>query len=101
MNHHDVRRFATGLAGAVEQPHHGFPSFRVAKKIFATLPDEDHVHIMLSPDAIREAVALDPAACAEKWWGTTLSAVRVSLDQVPEDVLEALLTEAWAMRRSA
>ena len=80
MNHHDVRRIATGLEGAAEQPHHGFASFRVARKTFATLPHEDNVHIMLSPDAIREAVALDPAA-------------------VPADGLEALLTEARCAMR--
>jgi hypothetical protein len=34
-----ARRFALSLPEAVEQDHHGRPSFRVAGKIFATLWD--------------------------------------------------------------
>jgi hypothetical protein len=43
-----VRKFIATLPEATEQDHHGFPSFRVADKIFATLPDPLHLHIMLA-----------------------------------------------------
>ena len=58
----DVRRFALSLPEAEEQDHHGFPSFRVGGKIFATLPDAEHVHVMLEADDIRAAVMTSPYA---------------------------------------
>jgi hypothetical protein len=92
----DVRAAALAVAGAVELDHHGSPSFRVAGRIFATLPDPEHLHVMVDEGAIHEAVAEHPAACAEKWWGKRLAAVRVTLDQAdPEQVVD-LLREAWA-----
>ena len=95
----DVRRMALSLAGAVEQDHHGFPSFRVGGKIFATLPDEEHLHVMLDEGRIREIVARDPHACEEKWWGKKLAGVRVSLPDAAKDRVAAMLEEAWALRR--
>jgi len=97
----DVRRLALSLEGSVEQDHHGFPSFRVAGKIFATLPDDEHLHVMLPEDRIRELVESDPHACEEKWWGKKLAAVRVSLPDVRKDRVAALLEEAWSARRPA
>lgn len=93
-----ARRLALDLPESLEQPHHGFPSYRVAKAIFATQPDRDHLHIMLEPDAIREVVAAAPEACEEKYWGATLSAVRVTLPQIDDDALADLLRAAWARR---
>ena len=90
-----VRRLALALPGAVEQDHHGFPSFRVKGRIFATLPDEHHLHVMLDPESIREAVAIDPRACEEKWWGAKLAALRISLPDVDETVALGLVEEAF------
>ena len=90
---------ALSLEGSVEQDHHGFPSFRVGGKIFATLPDDEHVHVMLSEDRIREIVESDPHACEEKWWGKKLAAVRVSLPDVDKGRAAAILEEAWSARR--
>lgn len=39
MDEQQVHAIALGFPEAVEQDHHGFPSFRVRSKIFATLPD--------------------------------------------------------------
>ncbi len=90
---------ALALPDTEENPHHGFPSWRVrGGRIFATHPDADHVHVMLDPESIREAVAIDPDACEEKWWGKTLSAVRVTLSKVDADVLGALLSDARVWR---
>ena len=94
----DVRRLALSLEGSVEQDHHGFPSFRVGGKIFATLPDDEHVHVRLPEDRIREIVESDPHACEEKWWGKKLAAVRVSLPDIARDRIAALLEEAWSAR---
>ena len=42
-----ARQLALALPEAVEQDHHGFPSFRVAGRIFATLPSPDRLRAML------------------------------------------------------
>lgn len=91
---HDLRRLALALPGTTELPHHGFPSFRTARRIYATLPDGAHAHVMLDPEAIGEAVAAFPDACSEKWWGKQLAAVRIELAAIPLDALAALLAEA-------
>ena len=98
MTADDARRLALALPGTEERPHHGFPSWRVGGKIIATLPDDDHLHVMLEAERIRETVAAAPECCEEKWWGSTLSACRVSLAAIDEDALGALLAEAWQRR---
>jgi hypothetical protein len=94
----EVRRAALGLTNAVEQPHHGFPSFRVKDGIFATMPDDEHLHVMLDEGGIRDAVAEWPGWCAEKWWGKKLSAVRVSLRDADTAVVAELLEDSWRQR---
>jgi hypothetical protein len=95
----DARRTALALPEAVEQDHHGFPSFRVAGKIFATLPDVKHLHVMLDADAVDAAVDTAPEACEELWWGKRLAGVRVTLSAVRADLVAGLLSAAW--RRKA
>jgi hypothetical protein len=90
-----VRVLALELPEAVEQDHHGRPSFRVAGKIFATLWDEDHINVMLDPPGILTAVQRAPEVCAEVWWGKRLAAVRVTLDRVDGVELAGLLADAW------
>ena len=80
----DARRLALALPEAVEQDHHGRPSFRVAGKIFATLWDERHMNVMLDEPGIRTAVEAHPGICAEVHWGKRLAAVRVDLDAADE-----------------
>lgn len=83
---------------AVEQDHHGRPSFRVANKIFATVWDENHMNVMLDEGGIRTAIQADPDTCAEVWWGKRLAAVRVDLRRADAELLENLLAEAWEIR---
>ena len=94
MTPDDVRRLALGLEGATERPHHGCPSFR-RRTIFATLPDEEHLHVLLSEDEIRDAVAESPGFCEEKWWGKQLAAVRVDLSAANSAIVAELLEDAW------
>jgi hypothetical protein len=91
--------FALTLPEAVEQDHHGMASFRVRGRIFATVPDEDHLRIMVDEGEIRAAVADDPEAFAAFWWGSRLACVVVDLRRAPDDHVRELLTEAW--RRKA
>jgi hypothetical protein len=93
-----ARELALGLHEAVEQDHHGRPSFRVANKIFATQWDEDHMNVMLDEGGIRTAIHSDPEAFEEVWWGKKLAAVRVDLRRVEAETLRALFEEAWERR---
>ena len=98
MTNEDARRLALALPEAVEQDHHGRPSFRVAGKIFATLWDEEHMNVMLDEGGILTAVHQDPKTYEEVWWGKKLAAVRVTLPRARSKVLAKLLTEAWELR---
>jgi hypothetical protein len=96
-----ARRLALDLPEAVEQDHHGRPSFRVERKIFATQWDERHVNVMLDEPGIRTAVQARPDCCHEVWWGKKLSAVRVDLDAAEPELLRELLEDAWERRAPA
>jgi hypothetical protein len=90
-----ARALALGLPEAVEQDHHGRPSFRVAGRIFATLWDEQQLNVMLDEDGIRTAVESSPDVCGEVRWGKRLAAVRVDLRRVDPRTLAVLLEDAW------
>lgn len=93
MTPQQVRQLALALEGVVEEPHHGFPSFRLGGRILATLPDPEHLHVMLDEEDVRAAVA-EHAACEEKWWGKRLAAVRVHLPSADRELVQDLLYEA-------
>ena len=95
VSREEARRLALGLPEAVEQDHHGRPSFRVAGKIFATQWDDEHLNVMLDEDGIRTAVHDDQESCEEVWWGKRLAAVRVDLRRVDREALADLLADAW------
>ena len=97
MTPEEVRAVALGLDGATERDHHGFPSFRTARRIFATLPDDEHLHVMLAGEEIRAGVAEWPGWCEEQWWGKQLAALRVSLPDCDADVVAELLEAAWRL----
>jgi hypothetical protein len=94
----DVRRLALALPDAVEQDHHGFPSFRVRGRIFATLPDETTLRVMLDEDGIRTAIHDAPDVCSEQWWGKKLAAVAVDLPAADPELVARLLEEAHERR---
>jgi len=90
-----ARSLALALPGATEQDHHGIASFRVDGKIFATVPDDDHIRVMVDEAEIRAAVAENPDMCQEFYWGKRLACVVVTLRPAPAMLLRELLTEAW------
>jgi hypothetical protein len=93
-----ARALALALSEAVEQDHHGRPSFRVGGKIFATLWDDAHMNVMVDEDGVRTAAQAEPSACAELWWGKRLAAVRVTLERAEAGLLADLLADAWERR---
>ena len=98
MTSDDARRLALALTDAVEQDHHGRPSFRVGGKIFATLWDEEHINVMLDEGGILMAIQEHPDACSEVMWGKRLAAVRVELVRAEPAWLGKMLREAWELR---
>ena len=91
----EIRRLALALPEAIEQDHHGRPSFRVDGHIFATLWDEMHMNVMLDEAGIRTAAQDHPSACSEFWWGKRLRAVQVDLERVTKPLASDLLADAW------
>ena len=98
MRADDLRRIALALPEVEEYDHGDLPAFRVRGKRFATMLDDSGVNLMPGEAAIRMAVATWPGACTERWWGKRLAAVRVALPAVAPEVLEELVTEAWASK---
>jgi hypothetical protein len=98
MDAEDARRLILDLPEVEEYEHGGLPAFRVRGKRFATMLDDAGVNLMPGEAAIRMAVATWPDACTERWWGKRLAAVRVALPAVAPDVLDELVTEAWASK---
>lgn len=94
-----ARELALAFPEAVEQDHHGFPSFRVAGRIFATLPSPDRLRAMLDEHGIRSAAATWPDACHEFYWGKRLACVEIDLAQADETLVNDLLAEAWEHKR--
>jgi hypothetical protein len=96
----EARQLALGLPETVEQDHHGRPSFRVMKRIFATLWDARHMNVMLDEPGIMTAVAEHPDECSEVYWGKRLAAVRVDLEAADPALLRELLQDAWETKRA-
>jgi hypothetical protein len=95
----EARALALSLPEAVEQDHHGRPSFRVGGKIFATLWSAERMNVMLDEGGIRTAIDAAPQACDEVRWGKRLAAVGVTLARAEPELLRAWLEEAWEQRK--
>ena len=95
------RRIALELEGAVEGAHMGHPDFRVDKRIFASLHDDNQFGMVkLTPDQQATFLedhpdAFEPEAGA---WGRS-GCTRVILKAVDEDALGEALTLAWRNTR--
>lgn len=94
-----VRRLALSLPGSAEAPHHEMTSFRVAGKIFATMPPEGgRLHVFLDEDEVAAYCGEFPGTVQELWWGTRLSGCAVMLSQANVELLREMLTESWRRR---
>jgi hypothetical protein len=99
MTAEDARRLALALPDAIEQDHHGRPSFRVGKRIFATLWDAEHMNVMVDEPGVLTSTQAHPDVCQEVWWGKRLAAVRVDLRTADEQLVAELLEDAWEQKR--
>lgn len=91
----DVRDLVLDFPEVAEMPHHEISSFRFRNKIFATIPDDQHFHIMLTTEYIDMAMNIMPEACEKLSWGKRLVGVRVSLIHANMDDLEEILRVAY------
>lgn len=96
IDHAQVRRLALSLPEAAEKSHFGKADFRVRDRIFASLPDDGHAVVKLTPE--QQAIMMDdtpgvfePAAGAWGRGGWT----RVSLAAIDELTLRSALLTAW------
>ncbi len=101
MTADDARGLAMGMPEAAEQDHHGFPSFRVRGRIFATLPDEAHLNVMVDEQQTQVATHCDPSWCAEILWGGQIRGVRVTLAAADPETVTELIGDAWRRRAPA
>jgi hypothetical protein len=94
-----VRRLALSLPDVLEAPHHDMTSFRVAGKIFATMPPAGgRLHVFVDDAEVAASCAEYPAAVEELWWGTTRRGCRVLLPKATTPLVRELLTESWRRR---
>ena len=101
VSRQEARKIALALPQAVEQDHHGRPSFRIAGKIFATQWDEQHMNVMLDEGGILTAVDAHPQTCEPVHWGKRLAVVRVDLNRADAEMLRELLADAWETKAPA
>ncbi len=88
-----VRQFVMSLPEATEQDHHGMNSLR--GRIFATVPDDHHVRVMVDDSAILAAVEEYPGVCQAFYWGKRLACVVVAIDAADPNLVRELVTDAW------
>jgi hypothetical protein len=98
MTVEDVREQALALADTTEEPHWGNPSFRTRGRIFATVPDPQHLNVFVDVMEVDGIVRRNPESCAELWWGKELRGVRVELPDADPRLVGELLQSAWRRR---
>ena len=90
-----LRRIALSLPEAYEQDHFGGPSFRVAKKIFASCsPEKNRATLKLDRDQQMILFDVRPETFSPAVWGA-LVWTYVQLDRIDDGELEDLLKHAW------
>jgi hypothetical protein len=93
-----LRKFALSLPEAHEEPHFERTSFRVGKKIFATMtPDGREAMVKLaSPDDVEGLLSSRPDTFfGYGTWTTRNGALGVRLAKVESALMKSLVTGAW------
>ncbi|MFD4461191.1 MmcQ/YjbR family DNA-binding protein [Nocardia sp. NPDC058480] len=93
----DVRAYVLSLPQATEQFAWGMPIFKVAGKLFLTLPEEETSMAVRCPIVERDELVLAEPA---KFWIAAHEAgnpwVRVHLSALDDrEELEAIITDSW------
>jgi len=90
-----VRRLALSFPEAVELPHWGNPSYRVGKRIFATLGEYEGQAVLKIPVDEQEVLleAMPDVFVVNAWSKQGWLGVR--LEAIEADLFEDLLERAW------
>ncbi|MFH9011450.1 MmcQ/YjbR family DNA-binding protein [Streptomyces sp. NPDC017943] len=93
----DVRRIALSLPDTTEKAAWNMPTFRVAGKMFATLPEEETSIAVRCPKEERDELVL---AEPDKFWiadhESSFAWVRARLDALEgEEELRDILADSW------
>jgi len=94
----DIRVIALALPESVEADHHGFPSFRVGGKIFASLrEDRPRIMVKLDPEDQHNFVLSHPGVIepVPGYWGRK-GATYVDTSTIDQALIETLLRLAWS-----
>jgi hypothetical protein len=75
--------------------HHGTLDIRVRNKIFATFPAGEKALVVKSTADSMDALIKQTPEVFSKAWGQTW--LRVDLEQIERDDLEAMLIDAWLL----
>jgi hypothetical protein len=86
------------LPETTEEDHLGKPSFRVRGRIFATLPDGEHLNLMIPPLDVDGAMQHAPGVCEPLLWGRQVRGVRVHTHVATPELVKQLLGAAWRHR---
>jgi len=92
------RKLALSMPGAHEEPHFQRTSFRVGKKIFATMtPDGREAMVPVHPiPRCLELLASDPEAYIDHGgWTKRLGSLGLRLELVDAKLVEGLVRDAW------
>ncbi len=96
MNIDEVRRYALSLPEVREEAHFKYSSFRIRRKIFATVPpDEKSLHVFVDDERRELALAMFPDAYEALYWGKNVVGVKVVLARAERADVEDLLLTAW------
>ena len=99
MTLEEVRRLALSLPEATEEPHFDYTSFRVRRKIFATVPPgAEYLHVFVDDSQRDAALAEHPDFLELLRWGTKVGGLRVLLPAARPPVVGALLTQSWTRK---
>lgn len=93
-----ARRFALSLPGVVEEPHFDIASFRVNKRIFASVASDTALHVFVA-EAERDMLLGEYATCTEKvYWGGKVAGIRILLGKATRGAVEDMILRAWKNR---
>ena len=91
-----VRRFALSLPEVTEEPHFDKSSFRVAGRIFTTVPPGGRsLHVFVGANERDRMVAAAPETYEKLWWGKKVVGLRVALSRARSGDVKELLQSAW------
>ena len=94
----EVRAIALALPDTTEADHHGRPSFRVRGRVFATLPDAEHLGVMIDPMEVDGVVRHAPGIAEPLLWGKEVRGARLHMHVATRELVEALVQAAWRHR---